>query len=63
VRRPELLAAVDAALAASGLSPIVELAEALELTVVAEGIEGASQVALLRRLGCRVGQGFHLAGH
>jgi diguanylate cyclase (GGDEF)-like protein/PAS domain S-box-containing protein len=40
---------------------IVELAEALELTVVAEGIEDASQVAALRRLGCRVGQGFHFA--
>jgi EAL domain-containing protein (putative c-di-GMP-specific phosphodiesterase class I) len=40
---------------------IVELAEALQLTVVAEGIEDASQVAVLRRLGCRVGQGFHFA--
>ena len=40
---------------------IVELADALELTVVAEGIEEVSQVAALRRLGCRVGQGFFFA--
>ena len=40
---------------------IVELAEALELTVVAEGIEETEQVAALRRLGCRVGQGFYFA--
>jgi diguanylate cyclase (GGDEF)-like protein/PAS domain S-box-containing protein len=40
---------------------IVELAEALELTVVAEGIEEIDQVAALRRLGCRVGQGFYFA--
>jgi diguanylate cyclase (GGDEF)-like protein/PAS domain S-box-containing protein len=40
---------------------IVELAQALKLTVVAEGIEEASQVAVLRQLGCRVGQGFHFA--
>ena len=40
---------------------IVELAEALELTVVAEGIEEAGQIAALRRLGCRIGQGFHYA--
>jgi diguanylate cyclase (GGDEF)-like protein/PAS domain S-box-containing protein len=40
---------------------IVELAAGLELTVVAEGIEEVGQVAALRRLGCRVGQGFHFA--
>ena len=40
---------------------IVELAEALELTVVAEGIEEVGQVAALRRLGCRIGQGFYFA--
>jgi diguanylate cyclase (GGDEF)-like protein/PAS domain S-box-containing protein len=40
---------------------IVELAQALDLTVVAEGIEDASQVAVLRRLGCKVGQGFYFA--
>ena len=40
---------------------IVELAEALELTVVAEGIEELGQIAALRRLGCRIGQGFHFS--
>jgi len=40
---------------------IVELAEALELTVVAEGIEEVGQVTTLRRLGCRIGQGFYFS--
>ena len=41
---------------------IVELAEALDLTVVAEGIEEVGQVLALKRVGCRMGQGFHFAG-
>ncbi|HEU0248850.1 MAG TPA: EAL domain-containing protein [Gaiellaceae bacterium] len=41
---------------------IVELAEALDLTVVAEGIEEVGQVVALKRVGCRMGQGFHFAG-
>ena len=36
---------------------IVDLAHALELAVVAEGIEEVGQIAALRRLGCRLGQG------
>ncbi len=40
---------------------IVDLAEALDLAVVAEGIAEVGHVAVLRRLGCRVGQGFHFA--
>jgi diguanylate cyclase (GGDEF)-like protein/PAS domain S-box-containing protein len=40
---------------------IVELADALELTVIAEGVEDVGQVAALRRLGCRIGQGFYFA--
>jgi diguanylate cyclase (GGDEF)-like protein/PAS domain S-box-containing protein len=40
---------------------IVDLAHALGLVVVAEGVESVAQVAALRRLGCRVGQGFHFA--
>jgi diguanylate cyclase (GGDEF)-like protein/PAS domain S-box-containing protein len=40
---------------------IVELAQGLELTVVAEGIEEIGHVAALRKLGCRVGQGFYFA--
>jgi len=40
---------------------IVDIAEALDLRVVAEGIEVAGQVAELRQLGCRLGQGFYFA--
>jgi diguanylate cyclase (GGDEF)-like protein/PAS domain S-box-containing protein len=40
---------------------ILGLADALRLTVVAEGIETASQLEELLRLGCRLGQGFHFA--
>ena len=40
---------------------IIELADALSLVVVAEGVESGAHVAALRRLGCRLGQGFHFA--
>jgi EAL domain-containing protein (putative c-di-GMP-specific phosphodiesterase class I) len=40
---------------------IVDLAEALELAVVAEGIEEVGQITALRRLGCRIGQGFYFS--
>lgn len=40
---------------------VIGLARTLRLEVVAEGIEDATQVAELVRLGCRRGQGFHLA--
>jgi len=40
---------------------IVDLAEALDLAVVAEGIESAEQADALKRLGCRFGQGFYYA--
>jgi len=40
---------------------IIDLADALGLTVVAEGIERTGHVAALQRLGCRIGQGFHFA--
>ena len=40
---------------------IVDLADALGLTVVAEGIEVPAQVTELLRLGCRYGQGFYFA--
>jgi diguanylate cyclase (GGDEF)-like protein len=39
---------------------IISLAEALQVQVIAEGIEAASQVARLLELGCLAGQGFHL---
>jgi EAL domain-containing protein (putative c-di-GMP-specific phosphodiesterase class I) len=40
---------------------IIELARALEMDVVAEGIETREQYHLLRHLGCRFGQGFLFA--
>jgi|GEM_PF-1289432 len=40
---------------------IVQLGRALDLSVVAEGIERAEQVRVLRRLGCTRGQGYLFA--
>ena len=40
---------------------IISLGAELGLSVVAEGIETAAQLAHLRNLGCRVGQGYHFA--
>ncbi|HET9061519.1 MAG TPA: GGDEF domain-containing protein [Acidimicrobiales bacterium] len=40
---------------------IAELGSALDLTTVAEGIETESQLAELRRFGCRLGQGWVFA--
>ena len=40
---------------------ILQLANALGVEVVAEGIENASQLARLRELGCQMGQGFYLS--
>ncbi|MEP6642328.1 MAG: EAL domain-containing protein, partial [Gaiellales bacterium] len=40
---------------------IVALGERLDLEVVAEGIEQATQATLLRDLGCGLGQGFLFA--
>jgi diguanylate cyclase (GGDEF)-like protein/PAS domain S-box-containing protein len=40
---------------------ILDLSAALGLQVIAEGIEHGEQSTELRRLGCRIGQGFHFA--
>jgi EAL domain-containing protein (putative c-di-GMP-specific phosphodiesterase class I) len=40
---------------------IIELAGTLGLEVVAEGIESAGQLEVLREMGCDLGQGFHLS--
>jgi EAL domain-containing protein (putative c-di-GMP-specific phosphodiesterase class I) len=37
---------------------ILTLAQLLELDTIAEGVETAEQVAALRRMGCRMGQGY-----
>ena len=42
------------------LSSVVALLATSEVTLVAEGIENAVQVAHLRALGCPAGQGYHL---
>jgi diguanylate cyclase (GGDEF)-like protein len=39
---------------------IIQLGRALHLEVVAEGIENGAQLRALRRLGCHLGQGYHL---
>ena len=38
---------------------IITIGETLELEVIAEGIEHESQMRELRRLGCKLGQGFY----
>jgi EAL domain-containing protein (putative c-di-GMP-specific phosphodiesterase class I) len=40
---------------------IVELASDLGLTTVAEGIEGAAELEIVRRLGCDYGQGYYFS--
>ena len=40
---------------------VVELGRSLRLQTVAEGIEDAEQLSMLHRLGCDLGQGYHLA--
>jgi diguanylate cyclase (GGDEF)-like protein len=37
---------------------IISLAKAMDLTVTAEGIETASQLSILRNMGCQIGQGY-----
>ncbi|MCE9622195.1 MAG: EAL domain-containing protein [Actinomycetia bacterium] len=50
-------------LARPGLSlagAVVQIAHSLGITPIAEGIESEEQAQALRRLGCELGQGFHL---
>jgi EAL domain-containing protein (putative c-di-GMP-specific phosphodiesterase class I) len=44
------------------VTSIIAMAHAVDLTVVAEGVEQAHQLDILRRLGCVHAQGYHL-GH
>lgn len=43
------------------IAAIIDMAHALDLTVVAEGVETPEQLQLLRNLGCDLAQGFLLA--
>jgi diguanylate cyclase (GGDEF)-like protein len=43
------------------VSTVVGLAEALGLAAIAEGVETAAQAEELRRIGCRLAQGFYFA--
>ncbi len=43
------------------VTAVLSLAHALEMQVIAEGVETAGQLAELRRLGCDMAQGFYLA--
>ncbi len=43
------------------ITSICSACEAMDMTVVAEGISNVEQLALLRQIGCHVGQGFGLA--
>jgi len=47
--------------AAPLVEAILDLGRALDLTVVAEGVESTQQLAHLRRVGCSLGQGFLFA--
>ena len=49
---------LDSALVAA----IIAMADALDLEVTAEGIETQDQLAMLKSLECRRGQGFYLLG-
>jgi len=40
---------------------IINMAKSLDLETIAEGVETAGQLALLRSKGCRVGQGFYFS--
>jgi EAL domain-containing protein (putative c-di-GMP-specific phosphodiesterase class I) len=42
-------------------SALISFADEMDMTIVAEGIETAAELATLRELGVRYGQGYHLA--
>jgi diguanylate cyclase (GGDEF)-like protein len=43
------------------VNAIVQLGHALDIEVVAEGVETVDELDVLRTLGCRLGQGYHFA--
>jgi EAL domain-containing protein (putative c-di-GMP-specific phosphodiesterase class I) len=53
---------LDGTVAASAVADaVLRLGEALQVEIVAEGVEDAAQVRELTRLGCRTAQGYHFA--
>jgi diguanylate cyclase (GGDEF)-like protein len=52
---------VDSSRSAAVARTIIDLAAALEIDAVAEGIETEAQIAVLRSLGCHLGQGYLFA--
>jgi EAL domain-containing protein (putative c-di-GMP-specific phosphodiesterase class I) len=40
---------------------IINMAKSLDLDIIAEGIETAGQLSLLRAKGCSVGQGYYFS--
>ena len=40
---------------------MIDMARALGMQVIAEGVESEEQLAILRRLGCQLAQGYHFA--
>jgi EAL domain-containing protein (putative c-di-GMP-specific phosphodiesterase class I) len=57
----ELPAEDDQAHSTAVVRAIQALADSLRMQVIAEGIETESQMRVLRRIGCRFGQGFLFA--
>jgi EAL domain-containing protein (putative c-di-GMP-specific phosphodiesterase class I) len=43
------------------VTAILQLAQALDLTVVAEGVENAAVLAMLESMGCHQAQGYHIS--
>jgi EAL domain-containing protein (putative c-di-GMP-specific phosphodiesterase class I) len=46
---------------ASMVKAMIQLAQGLEMTPLAEGIESQGELEFLREHGCTIGQGFHFA--
>jgi EAL domain-containing protein (putative c-di-GMP-specific phosphodiesterase class I) len=58
----ELIRGLDASLPRRVIvSGVVRMCEDLGITVIAEGIETAEELAILRQIGVRYIQGYHLA--
>jgi EAL domain-containing protein (putative c-di-GMP-specific phosphodiesterase class I) len=43
------------------IKSMVALARTLQMPVIAEGVENESQIAMLKRVGCQIVQGFYFA--